>query len=98
MSKTKIKHTHEFKKEAVKLVTEQAYSQAEAARRLGVSAKNLSRWVKEAEETNSKMAKVKKNAKVEQEELLQLRKEVKRLRMEREILKKAAAFFANELN
>lgn len=98
MSKKKIKHTHEFKKEAVKLVTEQDYSQAEAARRLGISAKNLSRWVKEAEETNSKMPKTIKNVKADQEELLQLRKEVKRLRMEREILKKAAAFFANESN
>lgn len=98
MNRKKIKHTQEFKKEAVKLVTEQDYSQAEAARRLGVSAKNLSRWVKESEETNSKRPKSKKHAKAEQEELLQLRKEVKRLRMEREILKKAAAFFAKESN
>lgn len=98
MSRKKIKHTQEFKKEAVKLVLEQDYSQAEAARRLGISAKNLSRWVKEAEETTGKMVKRKKDGKAEQEELLQLRKEVKRLRMEREILKKAAAFFANESN
>lgn len=97
MSRKKVKHTQEFKNEAVKLVTEQGYSQAETSRRLGVSAKNLSRWVKEAEKTNSKMPTAKKLAKAEQEELLQLRKEVKRLRMEREILKKAA-FFANESN
>ena len=98
MSRKKIKHTHEFKQEAIKLVTEQHYSQAEVARRLGINAKNLSRWIKEAEATNSEMPKAKKKAKAEQEELLQLRKEVKRLRMEREILKKAAAFFANESN
>jgi len=96
MGRKKTKHTEEFKKEAIKLVTEQNYSQAETARRLGINAKNLSRWIKEAEEINCEMPKAKKNAKAEQEELLQLRKEVKRLRMEREILKKAAAFFANE--
>lgn len=98
MGRKKTKHTQEFKKGAVKLVTEQNYSQAETARRLGISAKNLSRWVKEAEEINSEIPKEKKSVKAEQEELLQLRKEVKRLRIEREILKKAAAFFANESN
>lgn len=98
MSRKKTKHTHEFKMEAIKLVTEQDYSQAEAARRLGISAKNLSRWIKESAGSNNKMPKPKKYAKAEQEELLHLRKEVKRLRMEREILKKAAAFFANESN
>jgi transposase len=98
MNRKKTRHSHEFKIEAVKLVTEQNYSQAEAAKRLGLNAKNLSRWIKEADKTSSKIPAAKKIAKAEQEELLQLRKEVKRLRMEREILKKAAAFFANESN
>jgi len=86
-------YTDEFKKEAVKLVTEQGYSQAEAGRRLGISAKNINRWV-----SNNKQARSvkKENATPEQLELEYLRKEIHRLKMEKEILKKAAAFFANE--
>ena len=90
----KTKFTVEFKQEAVKLVTEQGYSQAEAAKNLGVNIKNISRWVGES---NGKVMVVKKPVLTdEQEELQRLRKENKRLRLEREILKKAAAFFANE--
>lgn len=98
MRKQKSKFTKEFKVEAVKLVTEQRYTQAEAARRLGIEAKNLSRWVKE--ETQGETSAKGKNhfMRNEQEELQYLRKEVKRLRMERDILKKATAFFAKEKN
>lgn len=96
MGKKKTKFTKEFKSEAVKLVTKQGYKQSEAAQNLGIDAKNLSRWIQESlpEKPASKFF----NAltMTEQEELHQLRKEVKRLRMEREILKKAATFFANE--
>lgn len=86
------KYTVEFKEEAVKLVTEQGYSQIEASRRLGVDRKNMNRWVKEL--TKGKAVKAPLTA--EQVELASLRKENKRLLMEREILKKAAAFFAHE--
>lgn len=86
------KYTLEYKEEAVKLVTEQGYSQNEAARILGINNKNISRWVNEL--TNKKTKDNKKTP--EQEEIRQLRKENDRLKMEREILKKAAAFFANE--
>lgn len=96
MSKSKTKYTKKFKVEAVKLVKEQGYTQAEAARNLGIEAKNLSRWIKELSQQNGLPVKVKLTA--EQEELERLRKENKRLKMEREILKKAAAFFANESN
>lgn len=87
------KYRIEFKEEAAKLVTEHGYSQAEAGRRLGVSHKNINRWVKE-----SKQVKPLKQCVVsaEEEELKRLRKEVNQLRLEREILKKAAAFFARE--
>ena len=79
----------------MQLVTEQNYTQAEAAARLGVNAKNLSRWIQEIKGSSSaSISKASRTA--EQAELLQLRKENKRLRMEREILKKAAAFFASE--
>lgn len=95
MGKKKTKYTREFRAEAVKLVTEQGYTQSEAATRLGINAKNLSRWVKEANcllvESNHKV-----RLTAEQEELQQLRKEVKRLKLERDILKKATAFFVSE--
>jgi transposase len=83
-------YTEEFKKEAVKLVVEQGYQVSEAARSLGVSDSAIRKWRSQfGPEAN----------KVEQEqqaEIKLLKKEVKRLRMEREILKKAAAFFAKE--
>lgn len=94
MKSKKTRFTREFKQEAIKLVTKQGYSQAEAANSLGVSCKNISRWVGEFGGPTT-MAK-KAVASAEQEELQRLRKENKRLRLEREILKKAAAFFANE--
>lgn len=50
------KYTVEFKQEAVKLVTEQGYSQAEASRRLGVGGKNMSCWIRE--EKSGKAVKV----------------------------------------
>jgi len=87
------KYTVEFKREAVKLVTVEGYTQAEAGRSLGIDSKNISRWV---HESNKESLGKKKVVSLEQDELNCLRKEVKRLRLEREILKKAAAFFANE--
>lgn len=96
MGRKKTKYTNEFRAEAVKLVTEQGYSQAEASRNLGINPKNLNRWVNE--NSSGKLPKERIRLTAEQEELERLRKEVKRLRQEREILKKAAAFFANESN
>ncbi len=85
----------EFKEEAVKLITEQGYSIAEAARNLGINANQLSRWKKEIE--NPVEGTVGSgNMTAMQAELKRLRKENKQLKMEREILKKAAAFFAKE--
>ncbi len=96
MGKKKTKFTKEFKAEAVKLVTKQGYKQSEAAQNLGIDAKNLSRWIQESLSEKPASKSVNALTLTEQEELHQLRKEVKRLRMEREILKKAATFFANE--
>ena len=87
------KYTDEFKEEAVALVTQQNYSVAEAAKSLGISTKLIYNW-------KEKLAMpVAKNALTADEhiELVQLRKENKRLLMEREILKKASAFFAKEM-
>ena len=80
------KYTREFKEEAVKLVTEQSYQVSEAARNLGVHPNMLSRWKREIlgdDESSSGMG----NLNDVQAELQRLRKENKRLKMEREILK-----------
>lgn len=96
MSKrTRRKFTDEFKDEAVNLITEQGYSIAEAARSLGVNANLLGRWKKERENPAEEPAEAGGMTAL-QAELKRLRKENKQLRMEREILKKAAAFFAKE--
>ena len=89
------KHSKEFKQDAVRLVTEQGYAIAEAARNLGLNANMLARWKKEAEESEDAF---RGNGKLTQEqlELRQLRSENRQLRLEREILKKATAFFVNE--
>ena len=87
-------YTDEFKAEAVKLVTEQGDSVAVAARNLGVSANSLRNWKQKLETADEDESMTED----ERMELARLRKEVRRLRMERDILKKATAFFANERN
>jgi len=96
MNHRRKKYTTEFKNQAVKLVLEQGYTQSEAARSLGVSLTNISRWIIGQENGSVKVQKKSECISAEQSELEALRKENKRLRMERDILKKAAAFFANE--
>lgn len=93
--KTRRKYTQEFKEEAVRLITNQGYSFAEAGRNLGVNPNVLSRWKKEIEDVEGFGLSAASAVSV-QAELRRLRKENKRLRQEREILKKAAAFFAKE--
>jgi transposase len=84
--------TNEFKNDAVKLVIEQGYKASEVSRRLGVGQSNVSRWVREH---RSRLENPTHTPDMEAE-VKRLRKENKRLQMERDILKKAAAFFANE--
>lgn len=86
-------YSKEFKEEAVALITEQGYSVAEAAKAVDVRTNQLYRWKQEQEELKSgNMLNAEDKA-----ELLRLRKENKQLRMEKEILKKASAFFAKEM-
>lgn len=84
--------TREFKLSAVKLVNEQGYSPREAAKSLGVDPASVSAWV----DTLSAEAGAPAGEGALKAELRRLRKENARLLMEREILKKAAAFFAKE--
>lgn len=87
------RYPQEFKEEAVALVRDQGYSVPEAAKSLGINANMLYKW-KEAIEAQLEG---KILAEDEREELKRLRTENKRLRMEKEILKKASAFFAQEM-
>ena len=89
----------EFKQDAAKLVLEKGYSCQKAADHLGVSLSALSRWVKAERPENISEPFGKKTvlSLAEHDELRRLRKENEQLRMEREILKKAAVFFAKEV-
>ena len=91
------KFTDDFRNDAVKLVTEQGYSCTEVGRRLGINHSNVSRWVRQHRDSLDNPANPESPHELEKE-LKRLRKENKRLLMERDILKKAAAFFANESN
>ena len=86
----------EFKQDAVSLVIDQGYNCVDAAKSLGVHDKTLSRWVKEYKDDGEVAFRGNGRLRPEQEELRQLREENKRLKMEKEILKKAAVFFAKE--
>ena len=94
--RTRRNYTKEFKADAVALVVEQGYSSAEVGRRLGVSENNVNRWVRQYRDKNKSVSADGLTREQLEGELKRLRKENKRLEMEREILKKAAAFFANE--
>ena len=96
MPQTRRIYDDEFKRDAVRLVTNNSYGVSETARRLGINAKLLGRWKREAE-TRANGA-VTDNGQVspEMDELRRLRKENQRLRMERDVLKKTVGFFASE--
>jgi transposase len=96
MAESRRAYTAEFKLAAVKLVTEQGYSVAEAARSLGVTEKILRKWRRSLQDQGERAFPGKGNLPADQEEVRRLREENHRLRMERDILKKATAFFARE--
>lgn len=87
------KFSKEFKAEAVALVREQGLTASQVARDLGVGQPTISRWVRAAEDAVAPGA----LSSAEREELKRLREETRILRMERDILKKATAFFAKEM-
>ncbi len=93
ISRQKRNFPDDFKQDAVALVIEQGYTIAAAARSLDVGPGLLGRWKRE-HEANSHINAL---AKDEQEELKRLRREVRELKMEKEILKKASAYFAKEM-
>lgn len=88
-------YTTEFRQGAIEMVVEQQMSCSEVGRRLGTSAKNVSRWVRNYLSKTSPVSAQQSDSELTRR-VRDLEKENKQLRMEREILKKAAAFFANE--
>jgi transposase len=96
MSEPRKTYTAEFKVAAVKLITEQGYSLREAARSLGVTEKILRKWKHSLQEQGQQAFPGQGNLPPVQEEIRRLKEENQRLRMERDILKKATAFFARE--
>ena len=86
------RYSRQFKEEAVRQITQRGYSVQEVAERLGVSTHSLYKWVREA-----------RPAKAEADELAttklenqKLKAELRRVQEERDILKKAAAYFAKD--
>jgi transposase len=90
------KYTKEFKEDAISLVKEQGYSCVDAEKNLGISQGLLNRWIKDHEKKGSSCFRGNGKLSPEQLEIRRLQEENKRLKMEREILKKATAFFAQE--
>ena len=88
-------YTREFKIQAVAMLTDQGLSVAEAARRLGVGENCLRLWRAAAKEKGAAAFPGQGNPSPADEELRRLRAEVTRLRAERDLLKKAAAYFAS---
>lgn len=95
MAQKRIKkhYPDQFKEKAVARVREQGYSVAEAAKSLGITPGLLYRWKKRYDTKLEGRA----LAEPEREELIRSRKETRNLLIEREILKKASAFFAREM-
>ena len=94
---TRKQYTKEYKLDAISLVLDQGLTIAEAARSLGVRANMLGRWIRENQADNNGQA-FRGNGKLtpKQEEIRRLKIENKRLKLERQILKEAAVFFAKE--
>tara|TARA_R100000306_G_C4356271_1_gene132875 strand:- start:892 stop:1170 length:279 start_codon:yes stop_codon:yes gene_type:complete len=86
------RYSEEFKIEAVKQVTERGYKVADVCRRLDLTSNSLYKWIKLYGDSGSQHHQISE----QQDELRQLRAELRRVTEERDILKKAARYFASE--
>lgn len=86
------RYPEEFKIEAVKMVTEKGHSIADVAKRLGTTPDSLYAWIKRYGPNSQTYL----QQKSEQDEIHRLKKELARVTQERDLLKKAAAYFAKE--
>ena len=100
MSTVKQRRTYDsdFKREAIRLVLEDGIKAAEVERNLGVGSNIVSRWVREAREDLEYAFPGKGRMKPPDEELRKLKRELERVKRERDILKKAVAIFSTEPN
>jgi transposase len=96
MSEARRTFTREFKVAAVKVVTEKGKSISEAARTLGIASELLRRWKKALAAEGDQAFPGHGNLPPDDDELRRLKAENARLKAERDILKKATAFFARE--
>src|SRR5262249_30917193 len=96
MPKKRRNYTREFKVEAVQLVTEKSYSVAEAAPSLGLHETLLRSWKQALQEQGGQTVPGQGKLSPLEDEVRRLKAENRRLQMERDILKKATAFFAKE--
>lgn len=88
------KYTEEFKEEAVKQIKERGYKVSEVSKRIGVSPHSLYKWLKQTRGNQGRHGKNHEEGLLK--ENLRLKNELKRVEEERDILKKAAAYFAKE--
>ena len=97
MSKKKRKsYSREFKLEAVGLITEKGYSIAEASRNLGIEYSVLRRWKTQLADDPQNAFPGKGKPKAQDEDLRRIKRELERVKEERDILKKALAYFAED--
>ena len=93
---TRKKYSKEFKLDAVSLVVDQGYTRIEAAKSLEINYTMLGRWVKEQQSGDGQAFRGNGKLTPEQAEIRQLKEENRRLKIEKDILKKATVFFAKE--
>ncbi|MBT2506918.1 transposase [Streptomyces sp. ISL-98] len=91
------RYSEEFKRDAVALVESSGRSINSVARDLGVNTESLRKWVRAAE-AGARGAGGEPVTPAEREELKRLRKQVRELELEKEILKKAAQYFAKDMS
>jgi transposase len=96
MSKKRKSYSREFKIEAVRLIIEKGYSIAEASRNLGIEYSVLRRWKKQLADDPLHAFPGKGKLKESDEEMRRLKRELDRVTEERDILKKALAYFAED--
>jgi len=89
------KYSREFKQEAVQLASGPGVNRSQVAREIGIDPGLLGRWCRESEKEGN--AAFKGHGKARDEEMAALKRELARVRKERDFLKDAAAFFAKEL-
>jgi transposase len=86
----------EFKREAVRLATQAGSSRAQVAQELGLNATMLGRWIQEARSGKWELTPGKPLKTEQQQEIERLKRELAKAKTERDILKKAVAYFAKE--